>query len=96
MSDTYVKSNVPHCPKCNSRRVHQVSRWIWVWIWLIISVATSIVLIGLVMLLFTPVAWFIPGYWVCRNCKQKTMDSKMLFKDLEEPKIQGDDSRRWI
>lgn len=91
--DTYTRKNVPHCPNCHSQRVHHVSRWVWVGLYIIICLAMSIVIIGLFMLLLTPLVYFIPGYWVCRNCKVKTKDKNMLFADVTEKKINHNDKR---
>lgn len=94
MSDTYTKKNVPHCPNCNSQRVHHVSKWLWLSIWICFSLVLLIVYVGLVLLALTPLLWWlIPSYWMCRNCKTTTKDKQMVFKDLELPRVQGNDSR---
>lgn len=91
--DTYTRKKVPHCPNCNSQRVHHNSRVVWVFFWIVISLSLAIVKIGLYMLLATPLVFFVPGFWLCRNCKQKTRDGNMKFQDVTEDKIDHNDRR---
>lgn len=89
--ETYTRKNVPHCPNCHSQRVHEISKWIWILIWMFSSIILSLIVVGLFMLLLTPLLWFIPSFWVCRNCKQKTRAKNMRFADVTENKIDHND-----
>lgn len=93
--DTYTRKKVPHCPNCHSQRVHEISKWIWVLFWMLVSCMLSIIVVGLFMLLLTPLLLFIPSFYVCRNCKQKTKTKNMAFADVTEKKIDHNDKLRF-